>query len=287
MTGAPLGIHRIRHALTFDVEDWFHGIPIEDARRSSFESRIERGLGPLLEMLGERRIRATFFVLGPLAISHRHLIARIADGGHELGCHGWSHAPIYTMDRDRFVDETRRASDAIREVIGGRVLAYRAAYFSITRRSLWALDALAALGFTADSSIFPVRNWRYGIAGFDPRPQRIETSAGPIMEFPISVRRLLGQNVPVGGGAYFRLYPYALTRANMRDAEAEGRPVVFYLHPWELDAQHPRVPFHWRARLTHYANIASTRPKLERLLDDFSFGTLTEVLAGELARSRS
>jgi hypothetical protein len=134
-----------------------------------------------------------------------------------------------------------------------------------------------------DSSIYPVRNWRYGIPGFDPRPQRIDTPGGRILELPISVRRVFGRNLPLTGGAYFRIYPYGLSRANIRAAEREGRPVVFYLHPWELDPDHPRVPFDWKARLTHYANLRSTGAKLERLLDEFAFAPLGDVLDDEIA----
>jgi hypothetical protein len=128
-----------------------------------------------------------------------------------------------------------------------------------------------------------VRNWRYGIPGFKPSPHLIETAAGPIYEFPISVRRLLGQNLPISGGAYFRIYPYAFTHANFRWTEAQGRPAVFYLHPWELDPDHPRVKFDWRARTTHYFNLRHTGARLRRLLRDFKFAPLGEVLEGALA----
>ncbi|MGH7897399.1 MAG: DUF3473 domain-containing protein, partial [Candidatus Binatia bacterium] len=173
------------------------------------------------------------------------------------------------------------------DLTGRAIVSYRAAYFSVTRESFWALEVLASLGFRYDSSIFPVRNWRYGIEDFSPRPQRIDTASGPILELPISVRRLLGRNVPISGGAYFRLYPYSLTKRNLSALEAEGRPAVFYLHPWELDPDHPRVSFHWKARITHYANLRSTAGKLERLLDDFAFAPLGEVLELEIPGARS
>jgi polysaccharide deacetylase family protein (PEP-CTERM system associated) len=158
------------------------------------------------------------------------------------------------------------------------VVSYRAAYFSITRRSLWALDILAAEGIRYDSSIFPVRNWRYGIPDYPRRPQRVDTACGPLIEFPLTTRRLFGRNLPSTGGAYFRLYPYALSRANLRSAEREGIPAIFYLHPWELDPDHPLVLFRWKAMVTHYANLRSTAPKLEHLLAEFRFTTMPEVL---------
>jgi polysaccharide deacetylase family protein (PEP-CTERM system associated) len=276
----------LRHAFTVDLEDWYHGIPIADETKSAAERRLGRGLGVLLNLLAAHDAKATFFVLGPIALEHPQAVREIAAAGHELGCHGWSHDLLYAMDRARLRDETQRAKSEIEAIAGKPVTAYRAAYFSITRESFWALEVLAGLGFRYDSSIFPVHNWRYGIAGFDPRPQRIETPAGAIYELPISVRRLMGMNLPTSGGAYFRIYPYPLTRSNFKAAEREGRPVVFYLHPWELDPDHPRVPFHWKARATHYVNLKSAAAKLKRLLAEFRFGPLGDILEHELAGAR-
>jgi polysaccharide deacetylase family protein (PEP-CTERM system associated) len=273
----------VRHAFTVDVEDWYQGIPIPASERDLAERRLDRGMDRLLEMLAVRGVRGTFFLLGPVAEEHPSLVRRLAAQGHEIGCHGWSHDLLYTMTPQRFREETRRARDVIEQLAGRPVTAYRAAYFSITRASFWALEELAALGFRYDSSIFPVRNWRYGIADFDPRPQRITTPAGPILEFPMSVRAMLGRKLAAAGGAYFRIYPWALTRANMRALASRGEPVVFYLHPWELDPEHPRGRFHWKARLTHYVNLRSTEPRLRRLLEEFEFGPLGEVLEHAVA----
>ncbi|HET7746020.1 MAG TPA: DUF3473 domain-containing protein [Vicinamibacteria bacterium] len=266
------------HAFTVDVEDWYQGVPVSEDTRRGAERRLQKGLEPLLDALAARQAKGTFFILGPVAEEHGPLVRRIAAEGHEIGCHGWSHDLLYTMTPERMREETRRAMRSIEDATGQRVSAYRAAYFSITRDSYWALGILAGLGFRYDSSIFPVRNWRYGIPGFSPRPQRIETEAGPILEMPISIRRVLGRDLPAAGGAYFRIYPYALTRSNFRAAEAAGTPVVFYLHPWELDPDHPRVAFPWRPRLTHYVNLRSTLPRLQRLLGEFRFAPLGEVL---------
>lgn len=271
-------VSSLRHAFTVDVEDWHQGIPVADDLRVSAEWRLKESMHRLLEILSGAGVRATFFWLGPAAERHPGLVKDTLDAGHELGTHGWSHELLYRMDRDRFREETRRAVGVLEDITGLPVHAYRAAYFSITDRSLWALDVLAELGFLYDSSIFPIRNWRYGIPGFDPAPHQLNTSAGPICELPISIRQLGGKQIPVSGGAYFRIYPYTLTYRNFLEAERTGRPVVFYLHPWELDPGHPRVRFHWRAHLTHYARLPSTEPKLRRLLRDFSFGPLGEVL---------
>jgi len=280
-----LEVPRIQHAFTVDVEDWYHGIPVNGETKASAEHRLQNGLSTLLELLAECGVRGTFFWLGPVAIENPHLVQQIAEAGHEIGCHGWSHDLIYTMSPQRFREETQSASNALADITGKPVTAYRAAYFSITRESFWALGILANLGFRYDSSIFPVQNWRYGIADFNPQPQLVNTPAGTIYELPISVRRILGRNIPVSGGAYFRLYPYAITRSNFCAAEREESPVVFYLHPWELDPDHPRLRFHWKPSFTHYVNLRSTKPKLRRLLREFSFAPLSEVLEKNLVVS--
>jgi polysaccharide deacetylase family protein (PEP-CTERM system associated) len=273
----------LRHAFTVDVEDWWQGIPISEHRRASAEHRLERGVDRLVEILHRHHTRGTFFLLGPVARQYPQVVRRLSEAGHEIGCHGWSHDLLYQMTPERFRDETRRATDIISAITGMSVTAYRAAYFSITRASMWALEVLVSLGFRYDSSVFPVANWRYGIPDFGPRPQRIDTPSGTIMEFPMPVRRVMGRNLAVSGGAYFRIYPYMLTRSNFRAVEASGKPVVFYIHPWELDPGHPRVPFYWKPRLTHYVNLASTERKLTRLMNDFAFGPLGEVLEHEFA----
>jgi polysaccharide deacetylase family protein (PEP-CTERM system associated) len=284
MTGDSI-IDRMRHAFTVDLEDWSDGIPIPAVSRASTERRLHFGTEHLLEMLERRGVKATFFILSPLLDRNPELLRRIADAGHEIGSHGLSHDLIYEMSPQRFREETRASIDAIQDAFGRPVRSYRAAYFSITRRSLWALDILASLGIRYDSSIFPVNNWRYGIPDYSRRPVEVTTDYGPLLEFPMSTLRRFGRNVPTTGGAYFRIYPYALTRANIRASEREGIPVVFYLHPWELDPDHPFVRFKAQAMITHYVNLRATAPRLERLLDEFEFTTLGDVLDHEFTGS--
>ena len=278
MTAPPKGI---RHAFTVDVEDWYHGIPIPGEDKALAERRLERGVHLLLDLLAERDTRATFFVLGPAAAEHPVLIRRIANAGHEIGCHGWAHELIYRMTPGEFREDTHRAMSEISNITGSPVTTFRAAYFSITKDSLWALEVLASLGFRSDSSIFPVHNWRYGIADFEPRPHRIETPTGSIFEFPLTTRKVFGQNLPVSGGAYLRIYPYSLTRSNFLALESVARPVIFYIHPWEFDPDHPRVSFHWKARFTHYVNLGSTEKKVRQLLAEFRFGSLGDLMDDE------
>ena len=275
----------LKHAFTVDLEDWFHGIPIPRESKTVAERRLHVGTERLLEFLDRFQTRATFFVLAGICHQYPELVRRIAAANHDLGSHGHSHDLIYEMSRCRFLDETRFAMRALEDCIGRPVTSYRAAYFSITRQSLWALEVLAGEGIRYDSSIFPIKNWRYGIPDYSRRPVRIETANGPVLEFPLSTRRLLGRNIPTTGGAYFRIYPYWLTRLNMLASEREGMPVVFYLHPWELDTEHPRLRFHPLAMATHYFNLRSTAPKLQRLLTDFSFTTLREALEDAIPQS--
>jgi len=275
------------HAFTVDVEDWYDGIPIDAGSKAVAERRLRIGMDRLTGLLSESGAGATFFLLGPIARREKSLVRELAEAGHEIGCHGWSHDLLYSMSPERFRTETSDAKKAIEDVAGVPVTAYRAAYFSITRKSLWALDVLADLGFRCDSSIFPVRNWRYGIPDFETAPTTVETPSGDLFEFPLSVVDYPGRRVPATGGAYFRIYPYALSRRHVRTLESEGRPVVFYIHPWELDPDHPRVAFHWKPRLTHYWSLRPTAARLGRLLSDFSFAPLGRVMDNELERHRT
>ncbi|MUG93013.1 DUF3473 domain-containing protein [Scytonema sp. UIC 10036] len=273
--------HNIQHIFTVDVEDWYHGVADEQIRASA-EQRLHYGMSILLELLAEFNVKGTFFWLGHAAVENPSIVKQVAEAGHEIGCHGWSHELVYTMSPQRFREETKRARDTIAELAGRPVIAYRAPYFSITSKSLWALEILADLNFQYDSSIFPVRNWRYGIPSYEPHPQEVKTPSGTIYEIPASVRRVFKYNIPVSGGAYFRLYPYSVTRANFRAVEQKGRRVIFYIHPWELDLNHPPVPLNWKERITHYMNRRSTKTKLQRVLQDFSFAPLGEVLEKEI-----
>jgi polysaccharide deacetylase family protein (PEP-CTERM system associated) len=276
----------VLNAFTVDVEDWFDGIPIPADEKAAAERRLNVGMETLLCRLDERSVLATFFFLGPTALAYPGLVRELAEAGHEIGCHGWSHEFLYEMTPERFRQETRDAKRAVEDAAGAPVTAYRAAYFSITEKSLWAFEVLAEVGFECDSSVFPVRNWRYGIPDFELRPGPVDTPSGSVYEFPMSVVDYPGRRLAATGGAYFRIYPYALTRAHVRRLSREGRPVVFYLHPWELDPSHPRVPFHWKPRLTHYWNLSSTAGKLSNLLADFDFAPLRKVMANELEQHR-
>jgi len=266
------------NALTVDFEDWYQGLEIPHTRWEGYEDRIVPSTRRLLQVFREAGARATFFVLGTTAERHPELITEMAGLGHEIATHGWSHTFVYRMSPDGFRAELERSLALLSSLAGRQVIGHRAPFFSITNESLWALDILAKLGIRYDSSIFPVWNYRYGIVGAPRWPYTIGEGAHALREFPVTTWKLLGNNVPVAGGAYFRIYPYALTRHVYRSINRQGRPVSFYIHPWELDVDQPRIPLPARIAATHYANLGSTEPRLRQLLRDFRFAPMSEVL---------
>lgn len=267
----------LANALTIDFEDWYQGLEIPLAQWDSFEDRIPVSGRRILSILAEARVRATFFVLGAVAERHPELVREIAQAGHEVATHGWSHTLVYTMTPETFRSELADSIRLLEELSGQRIVGHRAPFFSITRESLWALDILGELGIHYDSSVFPILNYRYGIEDAPRWPYRV-AGPHPVTEFPITTWRVLGRNVPVAGGAYFRIYPYALTRFAFRSLNRQGHAAVFYIHPWELDPGHPRIPVPRRIALTHYANLGATERRLKALLRDFRFVPMREVL---------
>src|SRR4029077_19803848 len=206
-------------------------------------------------------------------------VRRIAQAGHEIACHGFSHQLVYRQSPEEFCAETTRAKGYLEEILGQAVLGYRAASFSVTRASLWALDVLIDLGFSYDSSIFPIRHDRYGLPGATPEPNRLSAPSGrTLVEFPMSAASFLGVQVPVSGGGYFRILPYWLTRAGLKQSERRARPFPFYLPPWEGDPGQPRIRVGAFSRFRHYTNLERCESRLRRLLADFSFSSMREVL---------
>jgi polysaccharide deacetylase family protein (PEP-CTERM system associated) len=187
---------------------------------------------------------------------------------------------VYNQSPEVFRRETLQSKELLEDITGSRVRGYRAASYSITGRSRWALDILAEAGFIYDSSIFPVRHDRYGMPGTPEHPYIMTTDDGhSLVEFPLSTARVLGCRLPVAGGGYFRLYPYALTRFGLRQINRQEKPFIFYLHPWEIDPGQPRVAAGWLSRFRHYNNLDRCEGRLQRLMDDFSFGTSWSVLS--------
>jgi polysaccharide deacetylase family protein (PEP-CTERM system associated) len=272
------------NAFTVDVEDYFHVAALSSViTRDSWASReyrAEANTDRLLALLAERGVHGTFFVLGWVAERSPQLVRRIADAGHEVACHGFSHRLIYQQDEPEFREETARAKKCLEDLSGKPVLGYRAASFSITRDSLWALDALIDLGFRYDSSVYPIRHDLYGLPDARPEPNRIAAPSGrTLAEFPMSAARFFGLTVPVSGGGYFRILPYWLTRAGLKQINERGaRPFSFYLHPWELDPGQPRIRAGLFSRFRHYTNLARCEARLRRVLTEFSFAPMRDVL---------
>ena len=278
----------LRNAFTVDVEDYFQVSAFEQdvarKRWPDFESRVEANTLCIADMLDVAGVRATFFVLGWVGDRYPKLIRELHRRGHEIGSHSYWHRLIYSQKPAEFREDLKRSRDVLQDNIGVAVTSYRAPSFSITERSLWALEVLVEEGFRIDSSIFPVYHDRYGIAGARPDIHVLETPSGSLTEFPPSVARLALLNLPVSGGGYFRLYPFAITRFFLsRINRRQRHPFMFYIHPWEVDPEQPRLSVSSRmARMRHYVNLATTQKKLSALLKQFLFGRMDEVVAGQI-----
>lgn len=274
----------MENAFTIDVEDYFHvsafAENVSKASWSAFPSRVETNTRLILDLLSECDIVATFFVLGWVAERQPGLIRDIQGRGHEVACHGYSHDLIYTQSPELFRSETLRAKAILEDTIGEPVCGYRAASYSITRQSLWALEIIAEAGFAYDSSIFPIRHDRYGIDSAPRAPFRIDLGEGrSLTEFPLTTFRRFGMTLPVAGGGYFRLFPYAYTRAGLQSVHRNDRmPAIFYIHPWEIDVDQPRLQGSLISRFRHYTNIKRCKSRLSRLLREFRWNSVANVL---------
>lgn len=273
------------NALTIDVEDYFQVQAFADVVApgdwESYPLRVEHNTLRLLELLGRHGVRATFFVLGWVAERCPTLIKRIYKSGHEIGCHGYAHRVIYSGNVQDFRKDVRRAKRVIEDAAGVRVKSYRAPSYSIISATLWALEILAEEGFEYDSSIFPIVHDTYGIPGASRFPHIKELKCGrELKEFPPSTIRLWGMNWPVAGGGYLRLFPYQITAwAIRRINEIERQPAMVYLHPWEFDPDQPRIAAPWLSRFRHYQNLSTTEKKCARLLEEFSWAPMEELLS--------
>ncbi|MFH0863305.1 MAG: XrtA system polysaccharide deacetylase [Candidatus Altiarchaeota archaeon] len=264
-----------------DVEDWFcvsNLSRVIDRRNwDSCELRVGIGLNQILDLLEIHKVKATFFVLGWIAERVPDLIRKIDEAGHEIGIHGYGHSLLSQMDKEEFRIDVGKALDCVRDCgVKQKILGYRAPSFTLKPETFWALEVLEEYGLKYDSSVFPISfHPDYGVPDAPLKPYKI--SAG-ITEFPLSCAEFFGMRLPCSGGGYFRIFPYAYTRYCIRNCNNNGRPVVFYIHPWELDPGQPRVELPLTKRFRHYRNLGGTRGRLERLLDDFRFTCIREGL---------
>jgi len=274
----------ICNAFTVDVEDYFQVSAFEgQVRRDDWHQyacRVVQNTRRILRLLERHQTRATFFVLGWIAERYPDLVREIHRSGHEIGSHGYWHRLVYEQTPEGFRRDVRQSREILEGVIGQRVALYRAPSFSITGKSLWALEILVEEGFRIDCSIFPVRHDRYGMPQAETSIHQIATAAGPLWEFPPAVVRLAGLKLPVAGGGYFRLFPLAFTLGALARINRRLRqPFLFYVHPWELDPRQPRIANVSRiSRARHYVNLASTEKKLEVLLSRFRFAQVSEAV---------
>jgi polysaccharide deacetylase family protein (PEP-CTERM system associated) len=278
------------NAMTIDVEDYFQVSAFDRVvPRAAWEkmsSRVEGNTMRLLRLLDEHGVRATFFVLGWVAERYPALVRAIAEGGHELASHGHGHRLVYEQSPPAFRLDLQRAKRAIEDAAGVTVTGYRAPSFSITARSLWALDILIEEGYRYDASIFPIRHDRYGIPGSPRHAYTIARPAGSLVEAPASTVRVGGMTLPVAGGGYLRLLPYGWTRWGIRRLNGrERQPAIVYLHPWEVDPEQPRLPAGRVTTFRHSHNLDRVEGRLRRLVREFRFAPLGEVLASQPAEA--
>jgi polysaccharide deacetylase family protein (PEP-CTERM system associated) len=272
----------ITHHFTVDVEEYFQVSALEPYfPRSSWDSipaRVDLGVHRLLDLLSAHGSRGTFFVLGWIAERAPGLIREIHARGHEVASHGSDHARVTGITQDQFRDSVRSSKAILEDVTGHSVFGYRAPSFSIVRGREWALQILLEEGYRYDSSLFPVRRRGYGFAGGQRDPHCLELLGGTIDEFPPATVRFGRSLLPAGGGAYFRLLPYRLVESGLLSAEKRGVPATFYIHPWELDSEQPRLELPFLTRLRHYGGLSLTVPRLRRLLSSFRFQSIAESL---------
>jgi polysaccharide deacetylase family protein (PEP-CTERM system associated) len=245
---------------------------------------VEANTRRLLELFDRHSTKGTFFVVGWVASRFPGLVRDITAAGHELACHSYWHRLIYKLDRAEFREDTRRAKEVLEQIAGQPICGYRAPTYSIVSDSLWALEILVELGFTYDSSIFPVHHDRYGIPNAPRSPFRISTASGLLTEFPITTFCLYGRNLPVGGGGYLRILPRWYTSWGIQRVQREGLPVITYIHPWEIDPAQPRLPGRLTSRLRHYTNLSKTHDRLHLMLEKASFTSFRESGLAALAK---
>jgi len=272
---------RPMHCLSFDVEEHFQVSAFwSEARRQQwdrYESRVEDNTRKLVELLAQHGTKATFFVLGWVAERHPDLVKLLVGQGHEIASHGYGHELVTTQSQERFRDDVRRAKCILEDLIGSPIFGYRAPSFSITDETQWALSILVEEGYGYDSSMYD-RFYR----SENPRRKNgivhIDTSAGRIWEISPSTLNVCGFQVPVAGGGYFRLFPYATSKTFLQRLEKQGAKLVMYLHPWEIDPEQPRMDGPWISQIRHYLNLQKTEERLSRLLTDFRFGPMKDIV---------
>jgi polysaccharide deacetylase family protein (PEP-CTERM system associated) len=273
---------KIKNILSVDVEDWFHILELDSTPESNkwqnFESRVEKNLHFLLDMFDHADAKATFFFLGWIAQHYPGLVKETYLRGHEVASHGYSHRLIYSQSIKEFEADVRRSKDILEDIIGQPIVGYRAPGFSLIEETKWAFNILTKVGFSYDSSIFPAIRGHGGIVGANVFPHEIKTENGRIKEFPITVAFFFKKKICFFGGGYLRLFPYPMIRHYAKAVNKEGRPVIYYLHPREIDPQHPRLRMGFIRYFKSYVNLNRTLPKLKKLLNEQKLTSFSEFI---------
>jgi polysaccharide deacetylase family protein (PEP-CTERM system associated) len=272
----------VEHIFTVDVEEYFHVAAFEGvvARHQwgSIPSRVEGTIDILLDLLARHDVTGTFFTLGWIADHHPMVVRRIAQAGHEVASHGYWHRRVDTLSPEEFRDDVRASKAVLEDCCGKPVVGFRAPNFSIRPGFEWAFDVLVEEGYRYDSSLFPIRRPGYGYPAAPVVPHLVHRPSGAIAELPLATTKFAGACVPAAGGAYLRHLPFGVIRRAFREHHESGIPATFYIHPWELDPDQPRMPVGMLTRVRHYRGLAHTRPLLERLLAEFPFTSAARCL---------
>ncbi len=278
------------NGLSVDVEDWFQvgafeGV-IDRADWDGLGTRVDRNCNAILDMFDRAQVKATFFTLGWVAQRHGALMRRIVSEGHEVASHGWDHGRVFRMDAKTFTADIERSRKVLEDTAGTAIAGYRAPSFSIDQRTLWAYDVLAEQGFTYSSSVAPIIHDHYGWRAA-PRFAFKPLSASDLVEIPVTTAQFAGRRLAAGGGGFFRVLPYGFSRWAIRQVNRrDGRPAVFYFHPWEIDPEQPRVNgATLRSRVRHYTNLSVMADKLQQLLDEFAWGRMDALALNETQRA--
>jgi len=265
----------IIHAFSIDLEDWYQGVELPTRAWRNKEYRLEKGLDIILELLSDSQTLGTFFTLGWIAENYPKVVQKISALGHEIASHGYCHDKVYHLSPGEFRKDLILTKKVLEDAGGSEVRGHRSAFFSITQKSLWGLEVIKEAGFAYDCSISPIETWRYGISSSPDGLYKIDELG--LIEFPISYFSFLGKRFGTGG-AYFRIFPYYLIRRAFQQMSGRHQPGMFYAHPWEFDPDHPVISFDRKAQLTHYFNLKGMRKKTDRLLSDFGFSTVYQVI---------
>jgi len=276
----------IRNAMTIDVEDYFQVsafAPVID--RDSWagrECRVERNVDRILALLAKQNVHATFFTLGWIAERYPQVVRSIVAGGHELASHGYGHLRASDQTRAEFTDDVTRSKALLEDIGGVQVLGYRAPSFSIGTANLWALDVLQEAGYRYSSSIYPIQHDHYGMPDA-PRFAFYPNGPDGLLEIPITTVQVMQRKLPAGGGGYFRLLPYALSRWMMeRVNQVDQQSAIFYFHPWEIDPDQPRPEgASMKSRFRHYVNLDRMEGRIARLTRDFKWDRMDRIFLGK------